>query len=326
MYFVFIANLDSNVKPIEQQQSLILSSHTTTMTNPKKIHRVDHITSIVSVLGRFDSRQEVLIPSLSTFVDVNWNDKGPIVVDWTLEDLWILSRQGYWWDETPVMAYSHCLAWMLDRLRVKNVVVNVSCGKGDYGPASPRTYDSINVVIAPTFVGQEGKGQWALIVIKKDEKSIVVTSSSGIEDTKSWDYSGHYKKIMCVTGWDSPNLDTPRWTQRTRMTTQNTWRVENVKLVCEGAECGPVMFKAFREQVALLVRHVHGELATHLTAAVEFEAGDERLAALHHMGVIIKEMIDQEDVALPDRPDSAITLGLFQLSADHFREVITNIN
>jgi hypothetical protein len=207
-------------------------------------------------------------------------------------------------------------------------MLDVSCGVSGFGDGLlEKTYIKINVIFAPTFLGQPHKGHWVLIVMKKEDKLIVKTSSKGTCKTSMKDYSKHsYSKLMKLTKWEDPKLVKRKPILRCVLQTRaidGVWQFEYVVLDCKGPQCGPLMFKAFHEEMTRLIGGAGGgPMATKLSPSAEsFADGEERLAALHHMGVIIKEIIERSDVSLDKTPDGALALGLLGLSLGHLRTV-----
>jgi hypothetical protein len=285
----------------------------------------------------FESRVSATIHNLPLFGDVVANDKGPITVGWTLEDFHVLIASQYWWDEPPVMAYTHCLAWMLRRMGWKDVLVDVSCGVSDFSSGLLEgAYENVNVIFAPTFLGSIREGHWALIVIKKADKTIVVTTSKGTCKTSPKDYAQHYNKLLMVTNWGDPRtVKTMPKSQRVLDVYEHdgVWRVGQVVLDCTGPQCGPLMLTAFRDEIAQMnvSRRMDddgvgdGVAARLLPTADAFPRGADRLAALHHMGVILRDMKEQGDVSLDEAPaEGALTLGLFGLSPQFFQTVMSH--
>jgi hypothetical protein len=283
----------------------------------------------------------VLIPSLATFLDVDWNEKGPVVVDWMLEDFRMLSDPAYWWDSPFVLTYSHCLAWVLRKMNLDRVLVDVSCGictnsNGDFGPRDVPTYADIDMVIAPTHLGHREVGHWALIVIDKHKRSVTVTSSLGTVHRVPEAYSAHYNKILNKTGWVEPNLvrrRNPPHATRTRtrqVVSDNDWYLDFRGVEGTGPRCGQVMCTAFRDQVAVLVAGTAAAnvrdsvLGRDLVPSDEFVGDNDAFRAFHHMGAILSTMAMVADIELCPSDVSVLTSSLYNMRGGLFETLMEN--
>ena len=296
----------------------------------------------VARVSPFEDRREVLIPGLATFLDVELNDKGPVVVDWMLEDFRILSDPEYWWDSPFVLTYSHCLAWVLRKMNLNRVLVDVSFGiptnsNTSFGPPDVEKYANIDMVIAPSYLGHRAVGHWGLIVIDKRERTVSVTSSTGTVNNKPEHYNLHYNRILRKTGWVEPsvvvrrnrNETKTRPRTRTRRVVREevvSWHLDFLQVDATGPQCGKVMCNAFRDQVAVLVAGAAAnvrdtDLARSLASPDEFGGNDNHDAfkSFHHMCAILNSMVGCGDIALCDSDISALTGPLYGMSGRMFR-------